>query len=1133
MKLMKRWVIGIVVCVLVLVALAALVIQVVLLTDLPRRVILQAAADQTGLDVQAESVAIRWSGRTTIRKPVVRMPLSDREFFTADAIELSHTSVPVLLITRAFRLRSVRIARPHAFLWQDEQGRWNVQNVADRVVAVAGSSEQSDWSMTLPNVGVEGGLIELAEPNGPGRTVGPLAFQGIAEKGSVWRFALQGPDGAALHGEVAQGGNWAHRVEFVLEPNAVWLQTLMPEVAGGIQAAGRWDGRVERNGLRGMLRLDPLRAGPVSLAGTVSIATQANGVTLSPEGLVLNEPNLLGETIRLAGGKIEFGAEGLAASAMGVRTETTAAQLNGRWDFDARLGECTATWAGRLPGQEGEHSGTMRAVLRSPVHGLKEAQLTATADAQTALGGWRVAVQTQGAGSEWDKSLWRTSVGQFTWTRGTHEIDLSGAAAEVAVDGPQLRLAFLSLPNAGQVNAEAELNRQSWQWTVRLDARDIRLSGSRQAGLDIRLHGAGDTRKAAVSELRVAEGQTVVTGKGELSVPSREIHDAHFSARWPDRAPVPNVTQPAQAPARGQWTCQINVAGTAQPLALDTSGTLTGRDVRLGKRKVAQLEVPVLARVDTERVEIATSPFVLLGGRWQLSGKHELADPQTELHLTIQDLSLQTAAEMAGSPIHCQGQATAQLQLSVPGFHLEKALAFGNWDVTDLDVPPFEAQSGNGRIRIADGLVRFDEIQLVQGQGQARGAMQFRLDQPGRLSIKFALTDWPLRWESQPAVLVTDSEMEAQLDLLKQSLDGQGRLASRLLLEEQEFGRMEALLRVRERTLEIDELKAELLGGSAEGSARVPLDRPTGSTGQLQWHDLQPNQLAPWWPQAARAGGRCSGSLKAVQTDERARPLEPLRIDIQGHVADGRFGTAQVRDYSVVAYLGSRRFLIDESTLHLLGGAVNLRARVSPHAGQQYLAVTADVNSVDLNQIAHLTDPNAAPVVGRLSGRGTLLTSADWRRLSGQADLSVTQSDLVNNPIVRTLYDAMSLNLGQTKPEGNGQIDVLFDGTRVRIPSFVYFNRGVEIRGAGTINDFGLGAASPVEGYAVGSTRVLKGVQLPGVRQLDRLMSSMQASVASVTIGGTVGQTKVTVVPLPVVGEAFRGLLWRQLREQE
>lgn len=1129
---MRRWLIGIAVCLLALVVVAAAGVYLVLKSDLPRQWILQAAAEQTGLHVQAEAVSIRWSGRTTVHDLALRMPLSDRDFLSAETIELWHRSVPALLLTRSLGLRSVRVASPHALLWRDEEGRWNAQEVVDRLVAVAGSSGSVRGAVTLPDVDIRGGQIEIVDPNGSTRIVGPLVFQGTAAQRHVWTFALQTPDGIGLHGKLAEGGNWTHHIEFDVEPNPAVLEAVWQRPTRPVRAAGRWDGRVEKGGLQGVLRLEAFGAGPVALTGAVRVAMQQNGVMLSPERLVMTEPNYFGQELYATGGRVRIGATGLAAEELLVETATMAGQLNGRWDLDVWAGAGSATWAGRLPGLEGEYGGTARVAVKSPPHGLKEAQLTTTVEARTPLGVCRLAMETEGMGGRWRQSLWRTSLDKLTWTRDQEEVDLSGAAAEVSIYGSQVQLTNLSLPNAGQVSADARLNLDTLNWAVRLDADGMRLRPSEEAGMTVRLRSEGDSHKAVVSELRVVMGQVMAAAKGELALPSTELRNAHISAQWPDR-PAPGATPPAPGESRGQWGYEFDITGRAQPVALDAGGKVTGRNVRLGKRRIAQLEIPIQARVDTERIEIATSPFTLLEGRWQLSGKHELADPRTELHLTIADLSLQTAAEMAGSPVKCQGQAAAQLQLSVPQFQLEKALAFGSWDVADLNVPPFEAERGHGQIRISGGLVRFDEIQLVQGQGQARGAMWFRLDQPQRLSAKLNLVDWPLQWAARPVALVTDSDVELQLDVLKKTLDGQGQLSSRLLLEDKEFGRLSTSLRMRERTLEVQDLQGELLGGLAHGSAQIPLDRLTASTGQLQWRDIEPALLAPWWAQAARASGKLSGSLTAVQTAEEHRPLEPLRVNVQARMSEGRFGQAHVSDCNIVAYAGNRRFLVDESSLRLLGGRIKARARVSPHAGKLYLSVSADVNSVDLGQVTTAIDPNAKPLVGRLSGTGTLVTSSDWRRLSGQADLAITQSDLVNNPIVRTLYGALSLDLGQIKPEGTGQIDVLFEGTRVRIPSFVYFNRGVEIRGAGTIRDVALGPDSPVDGYAVGSTRVLKGVRLPGVRQLDRLMSSLQTGIASVTIRGTVEQTKVNLVPLPVVGDALRGLLWRQLHEEQ
>ncbi len=124
----------------------------------------------------------------------------------------------------------------------------------------------------------------------------------------------------------------------------------------------------------------------------------------------------------------------------------------------------------------------------------------------------------------------------------------------------------------------------------------------------------------------------------------------------------------------------------------------------------------------------------------------------------------------------------------------------------------------------------------------------------------------------------------------------------------------------------------------------------------------------------------------------------------------------------------------------------------------------------------------------------------------------------------------MSLQFGPQEPNGTGDLTVRLEGPSLLIPSFTYFNRGVEIRGAGQIDNLNRGVESPVSGFAVGSTRVLKGINLPGIRSLDRLLATFQSGAASVNIGGTLEEVQVQVVPLPVVLGSFRRLLWAQLR---
>jgi hypothetical protein len=157
---------------------------------------------------------------------------------------------------------------------------------------------------------------------------------------------------------------------------------------------------------------------------------------------------------------------------------------------------------------------------------------------------------------------------------------------------------------------------------------------------------------------------------------------------------------------------------------------------------------------------------------------------------------------------------------------------------------------------------------------------------------------------------------------------------------------------------------------------------------------------------------------------------------------------------------------------------------------------------------------------------------SDLRRSTGEAELELTESDLVDNKIIRTLYDAIGLKLDKRKPTGQGRVKLQAEGSRLQIPSFFYSNRGVEVRGAGTIEDLGLGLESPIGGYAVSTPRPLKGMTLPGTENLDKLIYALQSDVACVNIEGNLGKPIVRTVAFPKIREEFRRLLWSQLRRK-
>ncbi len=334
-----------------------------------------------------------------------------------------------------------------------------------------------------------------------------------------------------------------------------------------------------------------------------------------------------------------------------------------------------------------------------------------------------------------------------------------------------------------------------------------------------------------------------------------------------------------------------------------------------------------------------------------------------------------------------------------------------------------------------------------------------------------------------------------------------------------------------------------------QGEARIPLDRWQCSSASLKWQGIVPSRLEPWAPPLGRLEGVVSGSLDVSQVARSARPLEPMQFVLHADIEDGRFGPAQVDICRIRGYLGDTRLLIDEARLRVLSGQVTLRARVTEHATRKGGAEQAPLlhgrlgrtiprhrrgptsTSWTSTSSSTSSDLNAGEFPGHLSGTATLLGSSSLNSFGGEARILLAESDLASSNVVGVLYNTLNLNFGRQEPTGTGDVTIRLEGPSVVIPSFTYFNRGVEIRGAGRIEDINLGARSPVDGFAVASTRVLRGVRLPGVRALDRLMSTFQAGAASARVGGTLEAVEVGVVPLPEVLGSFRNLLWAQLRQ--
>ena len=151
----------------------------------------------------------------------------------------------------------------------------------------------------------------------------------------------------------------------------------------------------------------------------------------------------------------------------------------------------------------------------------------------------------------------------------------------------------------------------------------------------------------------------------------------------------------------------------------------------------------------------------------------------------------------------------------------------------------------------------------------------------------------------------------------------------------------------------------------------------------------------------------------------------------------------------------------------------------------------------------------------------------DPKRIFGTGSLQIVDSDLVNVPFIKQLYNLLRVGIGSGKPNGTGSLDLQLDASRLDLTNIRYFNRGTEARAELRVKDIWAGTRSELEGSAIGTLRPLKDLKLPFLADVDDVLNALQSQlgVQSVLIEGTVADQKVRPVLFSELGSGFRGLL--------
>lgn len=322
----------------------------------------------------------------------------------------------------------------------------------------------------------------------------------------------------------------------------------------------------------------------------------------------------------------------------------------------------------------------------------------------------------------------------------------------------------------------------------------------------------------------------------------------------------------------------------------------------------------------------------------------------------------------------------------------------------------------------------------------------------------------------------------------------------------------------------LDDLAVTLLGGEAVVSAELYPRDWFDSRGEIEFSAFETADLGF---SGVFKDGTMSGLLRFEPAVE-ARAMEPMAVSLRLEATGEAFERAGLEDITAKGYLGKTRLVTDGACVGVFGGQVMPWVSLTFRENEMYTHVIADIEDLEAGRLFQWFSGESKPIPGKLSGTLRGRTVGSLETLTGSADIRLTESDLINVKAIGVLYSAMKLGAGSSDTGGTGTANVSVHGDRIEIMNFKYFNRGAEVRGTGVIESASQGKDSPVSGVITGSMQPLRNAPIPGSREMDRLLSGLQAGLVTVKIDGTLGDVQARSVPAPEVQSALRALFGQQ-----
>ena len=782
---------------LVLLLLLAVVVQLVLWSNLPRRLVLNQLQNQLGLRVQASSLSTGWLGNTNLREVTLGLPMVEQSFLDMPRMKVKHTSIFGLLLMRPVSVDLIELENPTLYVRRDEAGRWNLQQVAE-LVARAGGSKPADESAKqarpeLPEVRVIDATVVVQDYQKAEQKIRPLSVHGRPDPktpGILWRYDVQVPDHLKLVGQVSPGAPWGHQINLGVVNIDEWMEPWSPGFPEDAKLEAEWSGQTTDQGLAGRLQLKEARAAGNNATGVVHVTTAGGTVTLRPDGLTLKTANATVADVKVASGAVVYDGASLRSDRLFVAVLGGQARVDGEYTLATHSGQLKSEWLDITTGAI-RHSGSLDAKVGSTFQNRPQLEATLVSKGVSPDGPWDADVQVNGTSAGgWADMDYTVTAKQLDW-KGNYPLDLDGlfARLETRVDDQTkqrvIRLAQLTSPgNAIQSVGEYNLATSKWKFWTSLNALPIPGGGGASGGADVGVavrkeNAAADTAangpdakaKQNAASLAVvlntwgdAEkleiGQFLVRGaEFEMTANGVYVYDrpTPLEFLFKVRHIPPRIADRDRPPVYGYISGEGSLKGTLfNPRNLRLEGKLLGEGVTAYKRSIGDLNVKVSGTADNNHAVLKSEQLELLKGQWSFDALYTKQSRAVAMNLRVAELDLREVGDLLAPfdpndtrPVRrteqetdtLSGRLTGEWNFEVPGTDKDRLRVNGAVKIADLRAPGFVADAVEAKTVLDNGTFTLGPVTLQRAITRTVDGAPKRIEGRADASVSADLDD--------------------------------------------------------------------------------------------------------------------------------------------------------------------------------------------------------------------------------------------------------------------------------------------------------------------------------------------------------------------------------------------------------